>query len=91
MFPQGLPVFPGAGVGAFTPIPVVVTLTPNGTIDGGSWVAVNAATLHAGLAAGDADFIRATGTATADVALSDPAGGLALTAATVRVRVRQPV
>lgn len=67
-----------------------VQLTPDGTVSNTSWTAVGAATLHAALASGDADYIESsTNGAVATVSLTDPVPNLtALTSVVVAIRHR---
>lgn len=69
---------------------VISVLTPDGLVSNSAWTVVGAASLHAALAAGDADYIQvATAGATARVTLSDPTRPYAtVTAVTVRVRAK---
>ena len=66
------------------------SLTPDSTISNTSWTAVGAATLHAALASGDADYIESsTNGAVATVSLTDPVPNLtALTSVVVAIRHR---
>jgi len=68
----------------------VATLTPDATISNTNWSAVGAATLHAALASGDADYIESsTNGAVATVSLTDPVPNLtALTSVVVAIRHR---
>jgi hypothetical protein len=69
--------------------PPPVVLTPDATVSNSNWSAVGAASLHAALAAGDADYITAsTAGAVSVVALSDPSPLLTLTDASFTVRAR---
>ena len=93
MLTQALPSLGGALAGALTPASGgvgVATLTPDATISNTSWSAVGAATLHAALASGDADYIESsTDGAVATVSLSDPVPNLtALTSVVVSFRHR---
>ena len=66
-----------------------ITLLPDGTISNTGWTPVGAATAHAALAAGDADYIQSSTTgAVVEVSLSDPAYALSLTSGTFTVRAR---
>ncbi len=67
-----------------------VALTPDATITNTTWTAVGAATLHAALASGGADYIASsTDGAVATVSLSDPVPNLtALTSVVISFRHR---
>lgn len=70
--------------------PPPVVLTPDGTVSNSNWSGVGAATLHAALASGDADYIESsTNGAVATVSLTDPVPNLtALTSVVVAIRHR---
>lgn len=71
------------------PTGTTYTLSPDSTLSNSGWTATGAASLHAALAAGDADYIGAnTDAAVSSVSLSDPATALTLTNATLTVRAR---
>lgn len=67
-------------------------LVPDSTVSQANWTITGAASVHAALATGDADFIQANiANATCRVGLSNPAVTFAsLNAVTLRVRVQRP-
>lgn len=68
------------------------TLTPDATVTNANWTAVGAATVHAALATGDADYIQASQAgATTRITLSNPARAYSsIAAATLRIRAKGP-
>jgi hypothetical protein len=79
----------GGWRGAVEGITPGVQLNPDGTVSNTNWSAVGAASLHAALAAGDADYITASAAgAVSEVSLTNPSPLLDLTDASFTIRAR---
>jgi hypothetical protein len=68
---------------------ITALVVPNATVSNTGWTAVGAATIHAALAAGDADYATtSTNGAVTEVDLSSTPPGLVVSAITLTVRAR---